>query len=169
MNLIRLNFDCQAFFDTFLCSLSFLKPFFCPPHKKWRMVKCQTFKESTPVGYIPFVCENKRKIPPPPPTDLIMDWMTCTKKVDNDKRKRKVGHFCNRMLKDREISINFNSGLEVILVQSKFDVFYEFNSSQGKLTLLNWIKRPLSYLNIDHFKGGTIPRYLTNTFIIPSG
>ena len=63
--------------------------------------------------------------------------MTCTKKVDNDKRKRKVGHFCNRMLKDREISINFNSRLEVILVQSKFDVFYEFNSSQGKLTLLD--------------------------------
>ena len=31
---IRVNFNSQAFWDTFLCSPSFFCSFFCPPHKK---------------------------------------------------------------------------------------------------------------------------------------
>ena len=48
-----------------------------------------------------------------------------------DKRKRKIGHFCNSMLKDREVSFEFGGRLEVVLVQCKFDVFYDYNATHG--------------------------------------
>ena len=43
------------------------------------------------------------------------------------------------MLKDREISFDFNGRMEVILIQCKFDVFYDFNSTQGLNYLMKFL------------------------------
>jgi hypothetical protein len=50
--------------------------------------------------------------------------------VDPDRRK-KIGHFCNNMLNDREVTFDFKSRLEVVLVQCKFDILFDFNAIEG--------------------------------------
>jgi hypothetical protein len=44
-----------------------------------------------------------------------------------------VGHFCNSLLKDREVSFEFNGRLEVVLIQTRFDIFYDYNATEGRI------------------------------------